>query len=198
MLTHLWIDCDPGHDDAFALLLAMHTRTCTVLGVSTTAGNQTLSKTTTNALRVLRAVGRPNIPVVAGCARPILGEGAVCPEIHGESGLNVLASDSAINRSFVLLASGPDEAIQSNGILFMSQSILASPVKVTLVATGCLTNVALLIRVFPETLRNVDRVVFLGGTYQGPCGNIAPAAEFNVLLDPQLSDCLMCDKMSVL
>src|SRR6266516_2120144 len=88
MATPILLDCDPGHDDAIALLLALASPELELVGVTTVAGNQTLAKTTANAIRVLDAVGRDDIPVAAGAARPLMREPYVAAHVHGETGLD--------------------------------------------------------------------------------------------------------------
>src|SRR5437763_1584992 len=85
--TPILLDCDPGHDDAIAILLALASPEVDLLGVTTVAGNQTLEKTTANAIRVLDHIGRPDVPVAAGAGRPLLRTGAVAADVHGETGL---------------------------------------------------------------------------------------------------------------
>ena len=86
--TPIILDCDPGHDDAIALLLALASPELELVGVTTVAGNQTLEKTTTNALRVLELVGRGDVPVAAGAARPLVRERDVAAHVHGETGMD--------------------------------------------------------------------------------------------------------------
>ena len=88
MPTPILLDCDPGHDDAIALLLALASPEVELVGVTTVAGNQTLEKTTANALRVLELVGRGDVPVAAGADRPLVRERDVAAHVHGESGLD--------------------------------------------------------------------------------------------------------------
>ncbi len=183
--TRVWLDCDPGHDDALALVLAAsHAH---LLGVSCSPGNQTLEKTTRNALRVLRAVGRPDVPVVSGAARPLVSAPRFCPEIHGASGLDVLDTSAAHYVRFLALADG-SEAQPRNGIVAMREGIMGADGGVALVATGSLTNVALLLRVFPEVAERLEKIVWMGGATPmalGPAGNVEPCAEFNALLDSE-------------
>ena len=87
-MTDIILDCDPGHDDAIALLLALASPEVRLLGVTTVSGNQTLEKTTANAIRVLDHVGRPDVPVAAGAARPLIRARHVAADVHGETGLD--------------------------------------------------------------------------------------------------------------
>jgi inosine-uridine nucleoside N-ribohydrolase len=160
------IDCDPGHDDAIALLLALASPEIDVVGVTTVAGNQTLEKTTANAIRVLDFVGRDDIPVAAGADRPLLREPFVAAYVHGETGLD-----------------GPDlpppqrAPVEDHAVDFLAERVSGT----TLVAVGPLTNVALLFARYPEA--RPERLVIMGGAIG--LGNVTPAAEFNIWADPE-------------
>ena len=129
MTTPILIDCDPGHDDAIALLLALASPEVEVLGVTSVAGNQTLDKTTANALRVLEFVGRGDVPVAAGADRPLIREQFVAAYVHGETGLD-----------------GPDlpppqgEPVDKHAVDFLAETIRNSDRPVTLIPVGPLTN----------------------------------------------------------
>src|ERR671924_696980 len=165
-VTPILLDCDPGHDDAIALLLALASGEVELLGVTTVAGNQTLEKTTANAIRVLELAGRAEIPVAAGSPRPLARELHVAVNVHGETGLD-----------------GPDlppphaEPSQQHAVDFLAERVDG----VTLVATGPLTNVALLLARYPDT--RPERIVVMGGAIAE--GNVTPAAEFNIWADPE-------------
>jgi inosine-uridine nucleoside N-ribohydrolase len=171
-LPDIIFDCDPGHDDAIALLLALGSPELHLLGVTTVAGNQTLEKTTANAIRVLDHVGRTDIPVAAGTSRPLVREPAVAAEVHGESGLDGprLAPPSR--------APEPAHAID-----WIAAALTKNPRPVTLVATGPLTNVALFLARYPELTPGLERIVLMGGAIGE--GNVTPAAEFNIWADPE-------------
>jgi inosine-uridine nucleoside N-ribohydrolase len=160
------IDCDPGHDDAIALLLALASPEVELLGVTTVAGNQTLEKTTANAIRVLDFVGRDDIPVAVGADGPLLREPFVAAYVHGETGLD-----------------GPDlpppqrEPLPQHAVDFLAERVAGT----TLVAVGPLTNVALLLERHPEA--RPERLVVMGGAIG--LGNVTPAAEFNIWADPE-------------
>ena len=170
MATAILLDCDPGHDDAIALLLALASPELELLGVTTVAGNQTLEKTTANAIRVLDFVGRDDVPVAAGAAAPLVREPLVAAYVHGETGLD-----------------GPDlpppsrESLQQHAVDFLAEQIRARTGAVTLVPTGPLTNVALLLALHPDA--RPERIVLMGGAIAE--GNVTPAAEFNIWADPE-------------
>ncbi len=171
-MTRIILDCDPGHDDAIALLLALASPEVELLGVTTVAGNQTVEKTTANALSVLDHVGRNDVAVARGATRPLVREQRVAAEIHGETGLD--GSGLSPSRR----APAPEHAIDWTAEMLASE---ANPV--TLVATGPLTNVALLLARHPEVERQLEQIVLMGGAIGE--GNITPAAEFNIWADPE-------------
>jgi inosine-uridine nucleoside N-ribohydrolase len=171
-VTSIIVDCDPGHDDAVALLLALASDEVQLLGVTTVAGNQTLQKTTANAIRVLDHAGRDDVPVAAGASRPLMRDLQVAADVHGESGLD--GADLP----------GPTRKPESmHAIDLIADTLSSSPTPVTLVATGPLTNIALFLARYPEMTDRLDRIVFMGGAIGE--GNITPAAEFNVWVDPE-------------
>jgi inosine-uridine nucleoside N-ribohydrolase len=159
------IDCDPGHDDAVAILLALASPELELVGVTTTYGNQTLEKTTANALRVLELAGRPDVPVAAGADRPLERELSVAAHVHGESGLDGPALPQPRGRT-----------VDEEAVDFLAERLGPG---VVLVPTGPLTNVA---RALERGVRP-ERIVLMGGSIAE--GNITPAAEFNVWADPE-------------
>jgi inosine-uridine nucleoside N-ribohydrolase len=170
--TPILLDCDPGHDDAIALLLALASPELDLLGVTTVAGNQTLEKTTANALRVLELVGRSDVDVAAGADRPLARELFIAAYVHGESGLDGPSLPD------------PQRApADQHAVEFLAERILGSPRPVTLVPVGPLTNIALLLAHHPEAAENVERIVIMGGAIAE--GNVTPAAEFNIYVDPE-------------
>ncbi|HEU0245767.1 MAG TPA: nucleoside hydrolase [Gaiellaceae bacterium] len=164
------LDCDPGHDDAIALLLALASPELELIGVTTTYGNQTLEKTTANALRVLELVGRTDVPVAAGADRPLERELVVAAHVHGESGLDGPSLPDA--RTTVVV----DDAVG-----FIPQLIAKAARAVTLVPTGPLTNVARYLDAHGGA--GIERIVLMGGAVAE--GNFTPAAEFNIWCDPE-------------
>ena len=165
MATPVILDCDPGHDDAIALLLALASPELDLVGVTTVHGNQTLDKTTDNALRVLALVGRQDVPVAMGADRPLVRELHVAAHVHGESGLDGPA-----------LPQRASEPVEQAAVDFLGEH--AGP-ETVLVAIGPLTNVALAL----ERGIRPARVVLMGGAIGE--GNMTPAAEFNIWADPE-------------
>ena len=166
MATPILIDCDPGHDDAIAILLALASPEVELVGVTTVSGNQTLEKTTANAIRTLELVGRADVPVAAGADRPLVRERFVAAYVHGETGLD-----------------GPTlEPPRADPVAQHAADFLADRVAgTTLVPTGPLTNVALMLALHPEA--RPERIVLMGGAIAE--GNVTPAAEFNIWADPE-------------
>jgi pyrimidine-specific ribonucleoside hydrolase len=164
------LDCDPGHDDAIALLLALASPEVELLAVTTVHGNQTLEKTTANAIRVLDLAGRSDIPVAAGAGRPRVRPLTVASHVHGASGLDGPA-----------LVAPSRAPLAERAVDLLARTIAASLVPVTLVATGPLTNVAELLDRTGGA--NVLRIVSMGGSIAE--GNMTPAAEFNIWADPE-------------
>jgi inosine-uridine nucleoside N-ribohydrolase len=168
--TRILVDCDPGHDDAIALLLALASPELELLGVTTVAGNQTLEKTTANAIRVLEFAGRAGVTVAAGADRPLVREPFVAAYVHGETGLD-----------------GPDlpppqsAPVNRHAVDFLADKIREVDGRVTLVPVGPLTNVALLLALHPDA--RPERIVLMGGAIAE--GNVTPAAEFNIWCDPE-------------
>ncbi|MDF2411200.1 pyrimidine-specific ribonucleoside hydrolase RihA [Aeromonas sp. 2HA2] len=169
------LDCDPGHDDAIALILALASPELKVLAVTTSAGNQTQEKTLNNALRILTLLGRDDIPVAAGAPKPLARELIIADNVHGESGLDGPTL--------------PDPAFAPQAMTaleLMVKCLRESPEPVTLVPTGPLTNIALLLAANPELKPNIARIVQMGGA--AGAGNWTPAAEFNIYVDPEAAD----------
>ncbi len=172
MSTPVLLDCDPGHDDAIALLLALASPELELLGVTTVAGNQTLEKTTANALRVLEFVGREDVHVAAGADRPLARDLFVAAYVHGESGMDGPA-----------LPPARGTPVEQHAVDFLAERLAAASGPVTLIPTGPLTNVALLLARHPAAAGRIARIVLMGGSIAE--GNVTPAAEFNVWWDPE-------------
>lgn len=209
-----WIDCDVGHDDAFALILAAYNPSINLLGVSTCCGNQTIEKTTSNTLNFMYMAGLDQsidnkynqtscIPVVVGRHEPLAKPAIVAESIHGESGLD------GWNFSKLTPTKRPVDAkasefiyqtimnhMQSSGLLPESwdksclsveqpfttpESVFGHPDGVTIIATGPLTNVALLLLLYPEVKHLIKTITIMGGAIGA--GNVSASAEFNIFVD---------------
>lgn len=173
MKRKIIIDCDPGHDDMMAIILALaNPNKLDVLGITTVAGNQTGDKTFRNALRVLSLIDRTDIPVARGFDKPLFRTLVTAPEIHGVSGLDGTA-----------LPEPKSQGLKKHASDFIVETIANSKGKVTLVPTGPLTNVAAALMKAPYIREKLERIVLMGGAVFD--SNITPAAEFNIFVDPE-------------
>lgn len=167
------LDCDPGHDDAIALLLAHGSPAIELVAITTVAGNQTLEKVTRNALAVATIGGITDVPIAAGAGVPLVRPQIIAEDIHGDSGMD-----------------GPElptptvELDDRHGVDLIIETIMShEPGEITLVPTGPLTNIAMAVQREPAIVDRVAEVVLMGGGYSK--GNTTPAAEFNILVDPE-------------
>ena len=166
------LDCDPGHDDALAILLAIARPELELMAVTTVAGNAPLEATTRNALRVLTLLGRTDIPVAAGARAPLVRPLRVAANVHGVTGLD------GADLPEPAVGTRPEGAIE-----LLRKTIEAASGPVTLIPTGPLTNVALLVRTYPRLLERVERICLMGGAIGE--GNVTASAEFNIWADPE-------------
>jgi len=178
-MKNVWLDCDPGHDDVMAILMAAFHPDITLIGISTVAGNQSVKKTCANARALLSYVGRSDLEVLCGQASALLSAMPFCAEIHGESGL-----DGPDGHALFPFVSAPSE--EKFWLPVMREKILMAAKQrgeqVWLVCTGSLTNVALLLTLHPE-LKPFLRISLMGGALG--IGNTGPVAEFNIENDPE-------------
>ena len=173
MTTTMILDCDPGHDDAIAILLALGSPDVDLLGITTIGGNHSLDKVTYNARAVCELAGRPEIPVHAGCRRPLIRDAIDAAYIHGETGLDGVDLPEP-SRPL------PDQ----HAVTWLIETIMTrEPGTVTIVPTGPLTNIAMAARLEPRIVERVKEIVLMGGAYG--VGNATPVAEFNILCDPE-------------
>ena len=173
MATKIILDCDPGHDDAIAMLLAWGNPDIELVGVTTVMGNQTIEKVTRNALAVARVAGITGVPFARGAHRPLVRDVEVAASIHGESGL-----DGPV------LPEPRIELDPRHAVDFIIDTIMAAePGDITLVPTGALTNIAMAVRKEPRIVERVREVVLMGGAVGG--GNWSATSEFNIVIDPE-------------
>ena len=167
----LILDCDPGHDDALAMLVALARPEIDLRAVTTVAGNAGLEATTRNALRVLTLVGRTEVPVAAGASRPLVRPLIVARNVHGASGLDGAALPE------------PAMSVRPTGAIELMREVLAASTEpVTIAAVGPLTNVALLLRTHPDLVDRIASIRVMGGAITE--GNTTASAEFNIWQDP--------------
>ncbi|RPA87236.1 Inosine/uridine-preferring nucleoside hydrolase [Ascobolus immersus RN42] len=180
----LWLDCDPGHDDAFAIILACSSPQLNCVGLSTVHGNAPLSRTTTNALSLLTAIGLPHIPVYEGAAAPLTREPFHAAHIHGESGIDgTTLLPTPTTTAAGKATDGMWAALQKAGPVTTNPDGSVSG-GLWIVATGTFTNVVLLLRAHPEAEQYIRGISLMGGAFGNPTGNVVPHGEFNVFADP--------------
>jgi pyrimidine-specific ribonucleoside hydrolase len=175
MALPILFDCDPGHDDAIAIVLALASPELDVKAITSSAGNQTPDKTLRNVLRMLTLLKRTDIPVAGGAVKPLMRDLIIADNVHGESGLDGPALPE------------PTFAPQDcTAVELMAKTLRESPEPMTIVSTGPQTNVALLLNSHPELHAKIDRIVIMGGAMG--LGNWTPAAEFNIFVDPEAAE----------
>lgn len=184
MRTRLIIDTDPGIDDAFAIALAALSEDVELLGVTTVFGNVSLESTTRNARRLLELCGRPDVPVAAGAARPLVHPQAErAAHVHGEDGLSGLSGTLP----------EPTRPLEPSDAVSLLVSLLeAADEPVTIAPIGPLTNIALLLAAHPGIKSKIARIVIMGGGLS--TGNTTPAAEFNIYSDPEAARRVLVDE----
>lgn len=181
-LHKIILDCDPGHDDAMAILLALGNPNVELLAVTTVVGNQTLEKVTHNARAILEFAGAKHIPIAAGCPRPLVRAIQNAAEVHGISGLDGTHL--------------PEPTLpldKRHAVDLIIDTLKSHPAKtITLVPIGGLTNIALAVRKAPEIVELVKEVVLMGGGYHS--GNRSAVAEFNIAIDPEAAHIVFNEK----
>ena len=184
MARRVIIDCDPGQDDAVMLLLACASPELDILGVTTVAGNVPLGLTQRNARLILELAGRTDIPVYAGCERPLVREPITGEAAHGKTGID----GYAIHEPALPLAEG-------HAVDFIVETCrAAADGAITLVPTGPLTNIATAFTQAPDIAAKIEQVVLMGGAGRVP-GTMSPVAEFNILSDPDAAQIVFaCDR----
>ena len=179
--TPIILDCDPGHDDAMAMILAEHNPAINLLGITTVSGNGIINKVTENALRIC-ALANIQVPVAQGAGASLLGAVEAASDIHGETALDGAPLPAPIF-----------ELEEMHGVELIAKLVQSSPEKVTLVATGPLTNIALFLKMYPDLRNQIERIVFMGGSASR--GNRTPYAEFNIWMDPEACDVVLKSKI---
>ena len=180
----LIIDTDPGVDDAIAILMAMAASEIEILGLTTVGGNVPLARATRNALSLLQAASRSDIPVAKGASRPLRGKFAYAPHFHGPGGLSQRLPDPA---------NGP---VEDGAVKFLYDQLTGERGEAVLVALGPLTNLAMLLRDRPIALEQAKQIVVMGGAVNTP-GNVTPEAEFNFYCDPVAADIVLSSRLPI-
>lgn len=169
------LDCDPGHDDAVAILLASASPELEVRGITTVAGNVPLEKTSKNALKVCELAKLDHVKVYAGMSRPLVKDLFTAENVHGKSGLD------GPNLPEPKRSVEPQHAVD-----FIIEALLSTPDPITLIPTGPLTNIATALLKEPRIRSSIQEIVLMGGAIAE--GNTTPAAEFNIFVDPHAAD----------
>jgi pyrimidine-specific ribonucleoside hydrolase len=183
----LVIDTDPGIDDALAILLALGSPEVDLRLVTTVHGNVELEQTTDNALRVLHLAGRSDVPVAAGARESLIHpQPQRAGHVHGHAGLGG-----------VLLPESPAGIDGRPAVVVLADLLVTSEMPVTVAAIGPLTNLALLLRVYPDAAARIGRLVIMGGS-AGRGGNVTAAAEFNVWSDPEAAHAVLTSALPTL
>ena len=178
------IDTDPGTDDAIALVVALNSPELDILGLTTVGGNARLSQTTRNALRILEFMGREDIPVYLGSARPLKGRFEYAYGFHGPGGLTVR------------LPLPKASAQAGSGVDYLTDAARANRGDLTLIALGPLTNVAKAIKIEPRIVDWLNEIVVMGGAVDVP-GNVTDHAEFNIFDDPEAAKIVFDSNASI-
>ena len=168
------MDCDPGIDDAMALAYAASRPDAfKILAVTTVAGNQELQKVTANALDLTAFYGL-DTEVAAGMSQPLINKLAPATDYHGENGLGNC-----------VLPGSEKQAVEEMAVFYIRRKLMELPEneKATLVCTAPLTNIAMLLKLFPEVISRICEIIFMGGSASG--GNVTASAEFNIYADPE-------------
>ncbi|EFO5560443.1 ribosylpyrimidine nucleosidase [Escherichia coli] len=165
------LDCEPGHDDAIAIMMAAKHPAIDLLGITIVAGNQTLDKTLINGLNVCQKL-EINVPVYAGMPQPIMRQQIVADNIHGETGLDGPVFEPLTR-----------QAENTHAVKYIIDTLMASDGDITLVPVGPLSNIAVAMRMQPAILPKIREIVLMGGAYG--TGNFTPSAEFNIFADPE-------------
>ncbi len=184
MTIQLIIDTDPGMDDAVAILMALAAPGADVVGLTTLGGNVSLARATRNALALLQAARRTDIPVAKGAARPLRGRYSPSVEFHGPGGLSVRLPNPTIR------------PVGQSAVDFIADRLSRHPMGITVVALGPLTNLARLLQRHPDALAKAHRIVVMGGAVDTP-GNVTPKAEFNFHSDPVAADMVLSSGLSI-
>jgi len=178
-MVPLIIDCDPGQDDAVALLLAMASpEELQLLGITTVAGNVSLDKTSRNARQICELAGQPQMGVYAGCPRPLLRPLETAEQVHGKTGID----GADLPEPQMPLGS-------QHAVPYLIEPLMAAPEPVTLALLGPMTNLAVALVQQPRIVERIQRLVFMGGSAFE--GNVTPAAEFNILTDPHAAQIVL-------
>ncbi|WP_106496305.1 nucleoside hydrolase [Lentibacillus sp. Marseille-P4043] len=179
------IDTDPGIDDVVAITAALRSDELDVKLITTVGGNVGIENTTRNAVDLVTFLGK-DTPIAKGLGEPLVLPAKTASQVHGNSGIGDYRFEAEAN---------PDLLSNDNAIMEMKNYIMKSADPVTLVPIGPLTNIALLLKMFPETKENIEQIILMGGAVEG--GNATPAAEFNIYADPHAAKIVFDSSMKI-
>jgi purine nucleosidase len=182
MKKKIILDCDPGHDDAVAIMLAAAHNDIEILGITCVAGNATLENTKKNALKVCSLIGKTNIPIFAGAEKPINYKLVTAEHVHGKSGLDTEGQPLNISEGYSVQ--------EMHAVDFIINTCHQQNEPIILCPVGPLTNIALALQKDPSIKFKIKEIVFMGGAAM--ClGNITPVAEFNIYVDPHAANVVL-------
>jgi ribosylpyrimidine nucleosidase len=170
--TKMILDCDTGHDDAVALMVAAGNENLDLLGVTCVAGNSYLENTLPNTLHVCQHLGLDDLKVYGGMAKPLVRDQIVAHDVHGKSGLDGPTFDPLTKK-----------AEEKHAVQYLIDTLMASDGDIVLVPTGPLTNIAMALKLEPRIAEKIRLISLMGGAYG--LGNTTPSAEFNIYVDPE-------------
>ena len=177
------LDCDPGHDDAIAIMVAGLHKKFELLGITVVAGNQTYENVTNNALRICNYLNI-DVPIHGGMKGPLMREQIVASDFHGKTGLDGIK-----------LPDTEKKLEEKHGVNFIVETLMNSKEKITLVPVGPLTNIATAIKLEPEIKEKIEKIVLMGGSCSG--GNATPYAEFNIYADPEAAHIVFSSEIPI-
>jgi len=181
-LKKIILDCDPGHDDAVAIMLAAANDNIEILGITCVGGNTTLENAKNNALKICTLIGKTNIPIYAGSDKPIKFDLVTAAHVHGKSGLDIDGPPIKIKNDYKIK--------DLHAVDFIIKTCLEQPEAIYICPTGPLTNIALALQKEPLIKKNIKKIIFMGGVGMS-LGNITPSAEFNIYVDPHAANIVL-------
>ena len=188
MKKKIILDCDPGHDDAVAIMLAAANDQIDILGITCVAGNATLENTKKNALKVCSLIGKSNIPIYAGADKPLIYDLVTAEHVHGKSGLDTDGESINITEGYKIM--------DMHAVDFIIHTCHEQNEPIYLCPVGPLTNIALALKKDPSIKKKIKEIVFMGGAAM--ClGNISPSSEFNIYVDPHAANIVLSSEIKI-
>ena len=182
MLKKIILDCDPGHDDAVAIMLAAANKYIEILGITCVCGNATLENTKLNALKICSLIGKSEIKIYAGASKPLKYELITAEHVHGKSGLEIEGKSISIVNNYTIQ--------EKHAVEFIIETCHKQKDQIYICPTGPLTNIALALQKDPTIKEKINKIIFMGGVAMS-LGNITPSAEFNIYVDPHAANIVL-------